>query len=209
MKRSLPLWPLFLLVFTVCAQAQMYKWVGPDGKVVYSDTPPPPTAKQFEKKTLSAGATADADLPFELAEAAKKNPVTLYTTKNCDPCNYGRSMLVTRGIPFTEKTVLSNADIAKFKEVGGESQLPLLLVGRTKKQGFESGAWESVLSSAGYPESSKLPKNYRNPAPEAAAPEPKVVADSPDRSGDNGTAAAPATSELPPATGKAPPGFRF
>lgn len=209
MKRSLSLWPLFLLFFMAGAQAQMYKWVGPDGKVVYSDTPPPPTAKQVERKTLSSGAAADADLPFELAEAAKNNPVTLYTTDNCEPCNDGRKFLNARGIPFAEKTVSSNADIAKLKQSGGESQLPLLVVGRNKKQGFESGGWNAALTAAGYPESSKLPKNYRNRLPESAASEPKVAADSPAKSEDGVPGTAPAVSELPPPTGKAPPGFRF
>jgi glutaredoxin len=209
MNRSLPLCSLLLLFFMAGAHAQMYKWVGPDGKTVYSDTPPPASVKQVERKSVSTGGGIDADLPFELVEPVKTNPVTLYTGKNCEPCNDGRKLLNARGIPFVEKTVVSNEDITKLKEVGGEAQLPLLIVGRNKKQGFETAAWDLVLNAAGYPETNKLPKNYRNPAAEPAAPAPKAATGGTTNGNTPAEATAPAASALPAPTGKVPPGFRF
>ena len=203
LRSSLPL----LLLCATSAHAQLYKWVGPDGKVTYSDTPPPASAKQVERKNVQEGGISTANMPFELAEAVRNNPVTLYTASNCAACDAGRNLLSRRGIPFREKTVSTNDDIAKLREAGSESQLPLLVVGRNKQQGFEPNAWNGVLSSAGYPESNMLPRSYQAPKAEAAAPAaPKPTA---------ATKQQPKTTEderstdLPPASGNAPPGFRF
>jgi glutaredoxin len=184
--------------------AELYKWVGPDGKVTYSDVPPPSTAKQVERKAISAAESRAADLPYELAEAAKANPVTLYTAPKCVPCNQGRTLLNTRGIPFSEKTVTSNDDIERLRQAGGDTQLPLLLIGSSKQQGYTPDAWSAALSNAGYPETSKLPRTYRQPPAAAAAPRPTAAARP---SAEEQAAGSP--GDLPPPTGNAPPGFRF
>jgi glutaredoxin len=206
MKLALAFLSALSLLFSASVHAQMYKWVGADGKVTYSDVPPPASARQVEKRAAGAGASSGADLPYELSQAAKDNPVTLYTTARCIPCDSGRSLLNTRGIPYSEKTVNSNEDIARLKQAGGNTQLPLLLVGRIKHTGFDTDNWSTALTSAGYPESNKLPRSYRNPPPEAAAPAPQA----PDATAqtDSEPSAAPAGGSLP-AAGNAPPGFRF
>jgi glutaredoxin len=210
MKRTLPLLPLFLLLCAASAQAQLYKWVGPDGKVTYSDSPPPKSAAHVETKTLTSDGLSTAGLPYELSEAVKNHPVTLYTTTDCAPCSQGRNLLNQRGIPFTEKTVNSKEDVEQLKKMNGDGKLPFLLVGRSKEHGFESSAWNAALSAAGYPETSRLPKSYRNPQAEAAAGEPKpAAAKVANQATKENRSAETTTSELPPATGNAPPGFRF
>ncbi len=210
MKRVLQSCSILLLLGAATAHAQLYKWVGPDGKVTYSDAPPPAAATRVETKSLTIGGANAADFPFELSEAMKSHPVTLYTTRNCIPCDDGRKLLSERGIPFGEKTVNSNEDVAQFRQMGGEGQLPLLTIGRSKERGFEPGAWNAALSAAGYPETSKLPHNYRNPRAEAAAPAPKTaIAKQGNGENSDRTVERPATTALPPAIGNAPPGFRF
>src|SRR5438093_1245155 len=125
MKFATPWWPLLFLLCAASADAQLYKSIGPDGKVTYSDTPPPAAAR-VEKKSAAAGDSTDVNLPYELAQAAKGNPVTLYTTAECAPCDDGRRLLNSRGIPFNEKTVSGNEDIARLRQAGGEPQLPFL-----------------------------------------------------------------------------------
>ncbi|HJV49969.1 MAG TPA: glutaredoxin family protein [Noviherbaspirillum sp.] len=199
-----------LLAFCAAgAQAQLYKWVGSDGKVTYSDTPPPSSAKKVETKDIAVGSVDTANFPYELAQAVKASPVTLYTTKNCTPCDAGRKHLLARGIPFAEKTVNTGADLEQFHQAGGEGQeMPFLMVGRSKEHGFSAGAWDSVLSAAGYPETNMLPKSYRAPQAQAAAPAPaaKTVVKAADTRKQEES---PRATELPPAIGNAPPGFRF
>ncbi|QAU33881.1 glutaredoxin family protein [Janthinobacterium sp. 17J80-10] len=201
---------LTMLLAAGAAHAQLYKWVGPDGKITYSDVPPPKTAKQVEQKDIAsaAGGASAAGLPYELAQAVRNHPVTLYTGDKCEPCEEARSYLKQRGVPFAEKTVTTNDDIARLKQAVSESRLPAVTIGRDKHTGFESGAWGATLSAAGYPQTSTLPKTYRQPAAEAAAPKAKI-----EKAAQRGQASAngaetPATS-APPAVGNAPPGFRF
>jgi glutaredoxin len=156
-------------VLASAAHAELYKWVGADGKVTYSDVAPPANAKQVEKRALSGG-TSGVTLPTELAAAVEQNPVTLYVTKSCAPCDEGRALLKQRGVPFSEKTISNNEDVAKLKQVSGDAQLPLLLISNSKFRGFDRQVWNQSLSNAGYPESSMLPKEYRYPAVESAAP---------------------------------------
>ena len=201
---------LSFLLMAGAAQAQMYKWVGPDGKVTYSDTPPPPSAKQVEQKSVPGGGAGSANLPFELAEAAKAHPVTLYTTKDCPGCDQGRALLTARGIPFAEKTVSTSDDLARLRQAGGSGQLPFLRIGSNKLEGFQSGGWNDLLTAAGYPQSSQLPRNYRQQAAEPAAPAAAkpAVAKAEAKAKDAGNAARSADA-LPSPVGNAPPGFRF
>ena len=207
MKRVLQSCSILMLLCAGAAHGQLYKWVGPNGKVTYSDTPPPATVSKVETKSVTIGGVSASDFPYEVAEAMRNYPVTLYTTRNCPPCDQGRKLLTERGIPFTEKTVNSSDDIAQFKQAGGD-QLPLLVVGKFRERAFESAAWHNVLTTAGYPESSRLPRSYRSPPAVAAAP-PVAVTEQREPSNGATTSASPQATDLPPAIGNAPPGFRF
>ncbi|MBC7404791.1 MAG: glutaredoxin family protein [Cytophaga sp.] len=155
------------------AHAQLYKWLGPDGKVTYSDLPPPQGAKQLETKAINSE-SAGILLPQELEAAVAQNPVTLYTAPSCTPCTEGRSLLKQLGIPFSEKTIKSPEDIDKLKQVSGDAQLPVLVINKNKLRGLGETEWRVALSNAGYPDTNKLPKEYRYPAPEPAAPPPPL-----------------------------------
>ena len=210
MTKTTRLLPAALLCCAALAHAQLYKSVGPDGRVTYSDTPPA-AAKQVETRPLPSGAVAAAPLPYELAQVAKAQPVTLFTADKCVPCDAARSFLAARGVPYTEKTVSSNEDIATLRAAGGDAQLPLLTVGRNKEKGYEEAAWNAALTAAGYPKTSQLPASWRNPAPQSAAPRSAPsAAEVPEKAPAAKPPSSPgAASEAPPATGKAPPGFRF
>lgn len=207
MKALLQTLPVLLALCAGLAQAQLYKWVGPDGKITYSDTPPPPAAARVETRPVPSAASAASDLPYEVAQAARNHPVTLYTTSSCSPCDDARRFLTERGIPFREKTVTSNEDVLQLRKIGADTNLPVLTVGRTRERGFETNAWNNALNIAGYPATNRLPRSYRNPDPEPAAPRPEAAQASKEEPVASEPPAAP--TELPPATGNAPPGFRF
>ena len=168
--------PIALLALLLCAGtagAQVYKWKDDKGVTHYSDQPPPPSAPartKVEVKSFGGGGTVD--LPPLLADAARNNPVTLYTTGQCQGCDSGRAMLIARGIPFQEKTVNTPDDQAAFKKAGGANQLPLLKVGRNKMAGYEQAGWQNLLDAAGYPQDKILPQNYQYAAAVPAAPPP-------------------------------------
>lgn len=166
---------------TTAAQAQsgpVFRIVGPDGSVTFTDLTgaaagiPAPAAGVA---ALPAGASAPdpmANFPFALRQAATRSPVTLYTSENCLPCNRGRQLLVGRGIPFTEKTIATNADVEAFTRLGGGSQVPYLSVGSQAVSGYSETEWTRALNNAGYPPNSQLPRTYQAQAPQPLAPNP-------------------------------------
>ena len=160
--------------FATSSVLAQYKYIGPDGRVVYSDSPPPANVKGVQKKDLAAGAQSAggaSNLPFALQQVSRNFPVTLYTTANCGGCDQGRAYLSKRGIPFSEKTVKSNEDIEALKQQAGATSLPALLVGGNQQVGFEPGAWGELLDTAGYPPTSQLPPSYKAPAATPTVPE--------------------------------------
>ncbi|MBA3595332.1 MAG: glutaredoxin family protein [Pseudomonadota bacterium] len=196
---------------SVSAQ-QVFRIVGPDGKVTFSDQPPPASANARVTASSSDGsrAAANPSLPFELRRVAGQYPVTLYAGTDCSPCGSARSMLITRGIPFTEKTVITFEDSQALKRLSGESVLPFVTIGSQQLKGFSDAEWTQFLDAAGYPKSSVLPASYRqaaatplvtvNTAPAAAATAPGVAR----------AAAAPAPTPITPAaTPDNPAGIRF
>lgn len=160
---------LFLVLCAAVSSAQVYRWKDSQGITHFSDTPPAVPAMKIDLQPSASSAPA---LPFALAQALKDHPVTLYTTPQCAACDQGRALLQERGIPYLEKTVRNAADHAALRQAGGASQLPLLLVGRSKFIGYEQSTWDAALTAASYPLQSMLPPNYKQAAPEPAAPEP-------------------------------------
>ena len=197
-----------LLLVTATASAQ-YKSIGADGRVTYSDVPPPPTAKVLEQKQLG-NAAAQPALPFEVQQAVAKYPVTIYTGDKCTPCDDARGYLRSRGVPFAEKTVTSDDDIALFKQQSPDGTAPVVLVGARKSVGYSQATLASLLDNAGYPATSTLPRDYQNAAPTPLSPTTRAPGQNvaPAASAtQRGTAAATPAPSAPPASN--PSGFRF
>ena len=201
-------------VFAVCAVTLVssqalaqgvYRIVGPDGRVTYSDQPPASHSNAAAVGTASnAAASANAQLPLALRQVVGRYPVTLYTSKECAPCNTGRNLLSSRGIPFNEKTVNSNEDIDAFKRLSGDLTIPMLSIGSQRLKGFSDSEWTQYLNAAGYPQQSALPPSYRRP-PAAPLVEAKTVV-APAKA--NTADTAPAEPQVVPPVSN-PAGIRF
>ena len=177
-----------LLLTAVNSSAQtVYRVVGADGRVTFSDKPPLSNDRAGDKASDKVTATdrtgrnldlSGTALPFELRQIVSRYPVTLYSASNCGPCASGRSFLSARGIPFAERTVNTPEDAEALVRIGGEASLPLLTVGGQKIKGYSDAEWAQYLDAAGYPSASKLPSNYRNspPAPLVAVQRPATPA---------------------------------
>jgi len=183
------------------AQAQqVYRIVGPDGKVTFSDLQPLTDAKVNETAAKGTGGAGAAGLPFELRQAAQKYPVLLYTSDNCGPCGPARSLLSNRGIPFSEKTVATAQDVEALQRLSGDTSLPFLTIGSQQLKGFSDVEWTQFLTAAGYPAKSVLPASYRPPAPTplvAIAATPAASASSTPKSTTKPPAETPVISNTP------------
>jgi glutaredoxin len=135
------------------AQTTLYRWVDKDGKVQYTDAPPPADAKGVSERRMGGGGpSSDEQVPYATQMAAKRNPVTLYTSSDCgDYCNDGKALLSKRGIPFSEKNAqASQEDQDALMKAAGSLSVPFLIVGEAKVRGFDESAWHAALDRAGY-----------------------------------------------------------
>lgn len=207
-----------LALASITALAQpMYRIVGPDGKVTFSDRPPPEGARGTSTAAGSAArpsadSNGGASLPFEVRQVANRYPVTLYSAPDCAPCTSARNLLVNRGVPFAERTITTSEDAQALQRVSGETSLPFATIGGQQLKGFSDVEWTQYLDAAGYPKTSQLPSNYRQPpaTPLVAvkradeAPRPAAATAPP--------AAAPAAAPAPapaPRDSSNPAGIRF
>lgn len=129
-----------------------YRWIDKGGQVIYSDQPPPPGARQVVKSGAPEREET-TQLPYATRRAAEKFPVTLYTAANCvEPCERARALLNGRGVPFSEKLLKSEDELAELAQrLGGEANVPTLFVGLQHVTGFENVAWNNLLDLAAYP----------------------------------------------------------
>jgi glutaredoxin len=157
------------------AQSNVYRWTDKDGKVYFSDTPPPADAKSSSQKRLGGGYVEQENLPYATQVAMKRNPVSLFVGGACGaPCDQGRELLSKRGIPYTERDVQTNAEAAEaLKKLAGALDVPTLVIGENKIKGFEDGQWQSALDTAGYPRTRSPGRLRRVPRKRASLAAPK------------------------------------
>ncbi|MBA4212708.1 MAG: NrdH-redoxin [Polaromonas sp.] len=200
---------LLLGLVSVSALSQgVYRIVGPDGRVSYSDQPPPAAnARPVASGAPGAAGGANAQLPFELRQVASRYPVVLYTSAECAPCNSGRNLLNARGVPYSEKTITTNEDAEALKRLSGQTSLPFVTIGSQQIKGYSDAEWTQFLDAAGYPKQSALPTAYRRAAPTPLVAVAPVASTAPATTAQSQPAEASTPSVAPPVSN--PAGIRF
>ncbi len=142
---------LLIIAINNVSASSLFKWVDKEGKVHYGDQPDE-SAVNVEQKIFVAPAADGDNLSYGARKAKQDFPVTLFVAGNCgEVCVQARALLNKRGVPFSEKNLLSQEDINVFKAKTGGEAIPTLMVGKTVIKGFETGLWNSELDIAGYP----------------------------------------------------------
>lgn len=152
-----------------------YKVVQPDGGVTYTDRPPAAgTAKVTTLGRTGGGGGAEEGLPPELRQLVQRFPVVMYSTQDCQPCDAGRRLLQQRGVPYSERRIVSEEDAQALDRVAGGRTVPALTIGSQPVRGFSETEWQAYLDAAGYPRESRLPRGWQPPDPATLAPERAV-----------------------------------
>ena len=159
----------FALAAGVLAQ-QVFRYEDAQGRVVYSDKPPPPDAKKAQQKRIGANYIETDAVPLATQQAAERFPVTLYTFQCGDVCQNAEGLLNKRGVPFSTINVEEPANAERLKALTGELTAPVLQVGdKLVAKGYNESRWTAMLDEAGYP---KAPPPRRQQPGARPAPAP-------------------------------------
>lgn len=175
LSRFAPLLVLLLGVASGIAGAQMqqvYRYVDADGRIVYSDRPPPPTAKEAQAKRVGANSIETSELSFATQQAQERFPVTLYSFGCGLICDTAQAVLNKRGVPHTVIDVSQGDGADRLKRLTGGIDAPALQVGDQYAVGFNETKWQAMLSDAGYPKTPppRTTQVGRPPAPATGEP---------------------------------------
>ena len=154
-------WALALACLAIAAlpaAAQVYKWTGPDGRTHYGDQPPGEAKKQeLRIGVQSFGGPAEVDTWTKVlkrpsaVDTAKprSSAVTMFSTTWCPHCKRAKAYFAQKGVGYREVDIeASDAGRREFEQYGG-SGVPLIIVGERRMRGFDPGAMDRMLASAG------------------------------------------------------------
>ncbi|MEO8738173.1 MAG: glutaredoxin family protein [Casimicrobiaceae bacterium] len=130
---------------------QVYRYVDVDGKVVYSDKPPPPSAKEAQSKRIGANSIETSQLSYATQQAQERYPVTLYSFACGVVCDTAQALLNKRGVPHSVVDVSVSDGADRLKKLAGGLDAPALQVGEQYSVGFNDAKWQGMLTDAGYP----------------------------------------------------------
>ena len=140
----------------------VYKSIGPDGRVVYSDHAP--TSGHLEKtmkfENLPASALPASAASFmenfrrthpagaNDAQSTSGGGATLYSASWCGYCKQAKAWLAARGVTYREVDVDSPNGVTEFAQAtGGGGAIPVLFTKGRRINGFSAAAYEAVFAA--------------------------------------------------------------
>lgn len=151
---------LVVLSPAVHASDKVYKSVGPDGKVVYSQTPPAEGRldKQMQFEQLPTTPLPDYVLKFradmernialkQLPAADAPQKLTLFNARWCGYCRQAQGWLAAQGITYVSMDIDTPDGMAAFVRArAGKGGVPLLLGPGVRVQGYSAQAYQAALA---------------------------------------------------------------
>ena len=147
---------MIALTLAVClpfpAAAELFKWIDQDGKVHYSDAPPPNRkSKRIDLKinSISGPPVISKNRSASQVAATTAERVRLLTAAWCGYCKKARAYLQARGTPFEDLDVETSAQGKSAYDALGGRGVPIILVGQQRMDGYDASALEAMLKNAG------------------------------------------------------------
>ena len=136
-------------------ETTLYKSLGPDGKIVYSDRPPVSgAAKKMTFENLPASPLSAETLAYieELQKtsstatpATRTGEVLLFAAAWCGYCKKAKVYLAAKHISYREVDVDTKAGKVAYAQAGGKNGIPLLLANGQRVSGFSAGAYDALF----------------------------------------------------------------
>jgi glutaredoxin len=147
-----------LLAAATASAQTVYKSVGPDGKVVYSDHPPTTgrlekTMKfQLQSSALPASAVSFMEQfrknhPNDAPQAAAAKGVTLYSAVWCGYCRKAKAWLGEHGVAYANVDVDTPGGAQALARAGGGTGIPVLVVDGRPLGGFSADAYAAAFQN--------------------------------------------------------------
>ena len=153
---ALPLAGLLLAVAAASAQT-VYKSIGTDGKVVYSDHPPATGRVEKTMKFELASSALPASAASYMEQFRKTHPeaaaappsqgVTLYSAVWCGYCRQAKAWLAGHGVAYTNIDIDAPGGAQALAQAGGGTGIPVLVVDGRPLGGFSAGAYAAVFQN--------------------------------------------------------------
>lgn len=140
----------------------LYKSIGPDGGIVYSDQPPATgkIEKTFNYTNLPATPLPESVIRYrdELQKSMKarlagldkpsasSGPV-LFTAVWCGYCRHAKAYLNEKSISFKEHDIDTPTGMGAFAAAEGGKGVPLLVLNGKKISGFSKASYDSLFSA--------------------------------------------------------------
>jgi glutaredoxin len=145
---------LFCLAMLMCAPSVMagvYKWTDAQGRVHYSDSPPPEAkSKQVKIKINSIQGPAIVSSVKTPSAVKAGSKVRIYTTTWCGYCKRAKARLTAKGIPHEDLDVeTSERGRLEYEALGGRG-VPVILVGTQRMDGYDADRLDAMLIDAGW-----------------------------------------------------------
>ncbi|TFZ04128.1 glutaredoxin domain-containing protein [Ramlibacter humi] len=148
---------LIAIAFACGAWAQgsdtVYRSVGPDGRVTYSQTPPSQGKldRKLEFEKLPATPLPAYLLQFRQdvsreAQAPQPTGLRLFSATWCGYCKQAKAWLNANGMAYEELDIDKSAGLAGFRQAGGGGGVPLLVGPQVRLQGFTAEAYATALA---------------------------------------------------------------
>lgn len=136
----------------------VYRSIGPDGRVVYSDQPPVTGTVQkiYSSENLPASPVPEATQRYRrelqssmnrrLAnQAIPAGDTRLFAASWCGYCRKAKAYLGQKGISYREIDIDTAEGEASFAQVGGSDGIPLLLHNGQRVRGFTPAAYDALF----------------------------------------------------------------
>jgi len=156
-------WTMAVLLFISCllpgfqaASDEIYQWKDKDGKVYFSDTPPPPGVdlekRQFKENSVDRPKTKEDTSGTKSYKRTEKRSygsidAIMYMTSWCGYCRKARAYIYSLGVNLIEYNI--EKDVSKREEMlrksGGSTGVPLIDVEGIIIRGYSPEAIKAAV----------------------------------------------------------------
>jgi glutaredoxin len=155
---------VFLCALCLCSAAhaeKLYKVVGPDGKITYTDRPPEDGKSKISTMEIQSAPSTplpDAVLKYQaelqksmqnrLAAAKEMGSIgtpVLFSAAWCGYCTKAKAYLSAKKINYREVDIDTEDGAKSYFEAGGKTGIPLLVAGAKRQQGFSDASYDSFF----------------------------------------------------------------